>query len=641
MKHTQRRYRRSTLRAAVLLALCWLLAHPAHAVVLDNENRLTIALRDGTQVTLLGEASSTAQPSRNYYYLPVNLRLGKRPDGIPEFLFVKYTTEAGPAGVSGAVMHFLMEWGLTPDQQTEVADQLKTIDPNARLMGAVPMEPEATSGSFQIVSATLADTALASVVSSGKAPLIAGGKAAAGARLSKEGAQLMASNFERTRSIADLSIALNFGYSTLVPAARGSLTIDWSRMETERESLITGWKQTPAGSTTTEDCFLFFCTSSTRPNYTYSYEESYQQYKFLEEKKIVSVTFDELVSDERTAKIREAFFQYFLNTMSEPAEQDTAAPASDKEKDKSPDSKYGRKYAFKQTKFKSAVARRTQRFDLNYRMTVKWPFQLVGNLASWYDAVKDNTACVDTIILNDPFFETRDIRFVLDLDAKDIFGRINQVQAQVRKKRTPPERDFADQITLDESYLRDKGVSGALTYSRGTDPAADTYEYRVKWNLRGNIEYPSADPPWQKGTWEGITLGLPVVAHTIQFEADLADLKASDITRATAQIRYWQFGKEVEENIQLSPAAGQPVVSKTIFIDRTSPGYAYRLVINHKTEGKLALDWSPVVGDDYIYATIPTDVLVVAEVKAAAREAGRNAVSNILDKFKDVLGPTR
>ncbi len=86
---------RRIARAGILLGLCSLLARPANAVVLDNENRLTITLHDGTQITLLGEASSTAQPSRNYYYLPVNLRLGKRPDGVPEFLFVKYTTEAG------------------------------------------------------------------------------------------------------------------------------------------------------------------------------------------------------------------------------------------------------------------------------------------------------------------------------------------------------------------------------------------------------------------------------------------------------------------------------------------------------------------------------------------------------------------
>jgi hypothetical protein len=632
---------RRIARAGILLGLCSLLARPADAVVLDNENRLTIALHDGTQITLLGEASSTAQPSRNYYYLPVNLRLGKRPDGVPEFLFVKYTTEAGPAGVSGAVMHFLMEWGLTADQQKELGDALTALFPTAHLMGAVPMEPEASTSSFQIVSATLSDDKLGSVVSSGKAPLVAGGKAAAGAKLSKEGAQLMASNFERTRSIADLSIALNYGYSTLVPAARGSLTIDWSKMEQERESLITGWKQTPAGSTTTEDCFLFFCTTSTRPNYTYSYEESYQQYKFLEEKKIVSVSFDELVSDERVGKIREAFFQYFLNTMSEPADEDTAAPASDKEKDKSPESKYGRQYAFNRSLYKSALARKTQRFDLSYRMTVKWPFQLVGNLASWYDAVKDNKTCVDTIVLNDPFFQARDIRFVLDLDAKDIFDKINMVQAQVRKKRTAPEHDFVDHFDIDEKYLREKGVAGALTYARGSDPAADTYEYRIKWNLRGNIDYPSSDPPWEKGTWEGITLGLPVVAHAIQFEGDLAELKASDITRATAQIRYSQFGKELEENIQLSPASGQPLVSKTIFIDRGSRGYAYRLVINHKTEGKMALDWSPVVGDDYIYASIPPEVLAVAAVKAAAKEAARTVADNILDKFKDVLGPGR
>ena len=95
-----------------------------------------------------------------------------------------------------------------------------------------------------------------------------------------------------------------------------------------------------------------------------------------------------------------------------------------------------------------------------------------------------------------------------------------------------------------------------MTYSRASDPADGTYEYRIKWNLQGNIDYPSADPPWEKGSWEGITVGLPVVAHVIQFEGDLAELKTSDITRVTAQVRYWQFGKEKEENIQLSPSPG-------------------------------------------------------------------------------------
>ena len=93
-------------------------------------------------------------------------------------------------------------------------------------------------GSFQIISATMSDKGLAtSVMTSGKAPLVPGGRAAAASRLAPEGAQLLAATFEKTRSITDLSVALNYTYQTLMPAARGRVVIDWSRLETEFKQL--------------------------------------------------------------------------------------------------------------------------------------------------------------------------------------------------------------------------------------------------------------------------------------------------------------------------------------------------------------------------------------------------------------------
>ncbi len=86
-------------------------------------------------------------------------------------------------------------------------------------------------------------------------------------------------------------------------------------------------------------------------------------------------------------------------------------------------------------------------------------------------------------------------------------------------------------------------------------------------------------------------------------------MAANDITRVTVQIHYPQFGAEKEQNIHLSPAKAEALVAQKIFVDRGSKGYAYRLVINHKTEGKLALPWSAQVGDDYIYAAVPEDLL--------------------------------
>jgi hypothetical protein len=130
----------------------------------------------------------------------------------------------------------------------------------------------------------------------------------------------------------------------------------------------------------------------------------------------------------------------------------------------------------------------------------------------------------------------------------------------------------------------------------------------------------------------------------VEVEGDLDAMKASGITRVTVQLHYPRFGEEIEENIQLSTAKNEALVSKPILMDRGARGYAYRLVINHTKEGKLVLPWSAKVGDDYIYAAIPEDLLkdggspLLTEAKEAGKEAIDSAKEKVLDKFKDVLG---
>jgi hypothetical protein len=630
-------------RCFCALLLAGLVAAPAAAVVLDDTNRITVQLDDGTQVILLGEAIAlSTERSNRYYYLPVNLRLSKRPDGTPEFLFLKFTTDksAAQGGVGGGLMHFLMEWGLTPRQEEELRAKLKGR--KAELIGAVPLD-EAGEGSFQIVSATMSDKGMTtSLVTSGKAPLLPGGKAAAASRLSADGAQLLAATFDKTKSITDLSIALNYSYQTLTPAARGVVTVDWSKLIRERDSLTAEYKKTRTGTSTDGGCVLFACWLTSAGKYSYSYTEMRNQWKFLEEKKVIDIKFDEQIADERVAKIREAFFQFFLNKMAEPVKDEAPPPASEKEKEQSPDIKYGAKYTFKRDSQKYMSERRVETFTLNYRLAVKWPFQVVGNLASWYDGVKDNPKCVAAVNLNDPFFQHRNINFILDLDAKDMFDEaVNYVTVNVRKPRSTGV-PFEDRVTMDAKYVKEKGIAASVTYARGEDKNADAYEYQAQWSLKGGNVFP-ATPRWEKGSWEGVTLAPPVVPRKVEVEGDLDAMKASGISRVTVQIHYPRFGQEAEENIHISPAKNEPIVSQKIFIDRGARGYVYRLIVNHKTEGKLVLPWSARVGDDYIYATIPEELLKDGSaMKEEAKKTGEAAVDSakerVLDKFKELLG---
>ena len=631
------------IAAGLVLSVLLVPARPAGAVVLDDENTLTVQLQDGTQVKLYAEAGPSAGVrTHRFYYMPVGLRVASRPDGTPEFLFMKFTTEqaSGPGAVSGAVMHFLMEWGLTPAQEQELTAKLKQKYSDAELLGAVPLDVDG-EGSFQIVSATLSDKSLAgSLVTSGKAPLVPGGRAAAASRLGTEGAQLMAATFEKARSITDLSIALNYTYQTLMPAAKGRVTVDWSRLEREFKQLSAEYARRRTGTDTSS--FLGIPISSS-PTYSYSYAEARKQYEYLLEKDIIKLEFDEQLADERVAKIRDTFFQFFLNNLAQTVKDEAPPQPAEKEKEASPDIKYGNRYKFSQTAVKNAFSRRIQTFELTARLTVRRPFQLVGNLASWYDAVKSNPKCVAAVNLNDPFFQHRDINFIVDLDAKDIFEQaVNYVTVNVRKRRSSG-NPFADRVTIDSKYLKEKGVAATVTYARGDDTDPDTYEYQQQWSLRGGRVFPP-NPSWQKGSWQGVTLSPPIVPRTLEVEGDLAAMKSSDITRITVQVHYPQFGEEMEENIQLSPVKNEPLVSRRIFMDRDARGYVYRLVVNHAREGKLVLPWSAKVGDDYVYAAIPEDLLkaggspVLTEAKEAAKATADGAKEKVLDKFKDVLG---
>jgi hypothetical protein len=624
------------LRLVVLALLIAAICLPA-AAGMKYDGRKTVVLGDGTSVTLLESESSTkAKPQ--YYYLPTNIRLAKTDDGTPQFLFLKFTTEQRETegGISGGLMHFLMEYGLTAAQDQELEQIVQQDNENAEILGCAPVEPDGDTSTFQITSATLSDTGLTkSLVTSGKVPLVPGQRAAAAARLTANGAQLLAATFEDSSSITDVSLSFNLAYYTQLPAVEGTIHFNWSKLQQQSDSLRVDYEHTYKSKS-----FLWWTKTS---NHQYTYNESRNMFDFLMEKEIIVMNFKERLNDERTAKIRDAFFQMFLDSF---ADKDKANPEQlmqeddeDKKSDSDPkapavggDSYHLSKYSFAQSKQTSDRVW-YMKYSLPYRETIP----LTANLAEWYSGVRDNPKCVASINLNDPFFTHRDIKFVMDLDAKEIFDEaVNYCTVNVRKKRSSG-RNFQESITMDANYLKSNGVTGTVTYARGDDSNPDVYEYQAQWSLKGGNVYPKS-PSWQRGNWEGVTLTPPVRPLTIEFEGDIDEMKEKDITRCTAQIHYYQFGKEVETNIHVSPAKNEPLVSKKIFMDRDQKNYAYRLIFNTKEHGKLVGPWVGNVNDEYVYATIPDDLLTATSYQERAESMVTGKIEQILDKLLDKVG---
>ncbi len=648
------------LPALLVTALALALVAPAQAVLVDGDKRIDVTLSDGTTVTLyakyVSQIDGDSSDANKYYYLPPqnSLRLSERPDGTPKFLFVKYTTdkttEAG--GVQGGLMHLNMEWSLTPDQESELRNKVAGDPFNGELMGAIDLEQAGETGSFQIVSATLKDEGLTrSLVQSGNAPTIPGGEVAVATNLSPEGAQLFMSTVEDTNSIADLSVELAFAYKVMLPAAKGTVTFNWTRISNEGETIDKTWQQKKHGKTTATKVCIFGCFKLGSEKQTYAVEESdvRNSWQVAVDSGAVDFKFEagEAADAEYVAQVQEAMFQYFLNSMMKPAEDDPLGDdlgSDDGKKEEGEERnlpKRTRKYTYNYSRMKSALSLKTQTMDLDMRLPLRKTFQVVGNMAAWYDSVKDNPKCVTSTNLDDPFFKHREIRFIMDLDAKAIFeDMVNYVTVNVKKKRsggTP----FDDSLTIDADYMKENGIVASTTYARGEDRNSEVYQYQTQWSLRGGHLYPKK-PRWQKGSWEGVTLAAPIERWDVEIEGDLEQMQANDIARVTVEMHYPTFGEEKYSVVALSPRKQEPLVSVPIYVDSGARGFAYRLIIHHKKEGRMALPWESRIGDRYVYANIPEELLqeeseLKTVAKETARKMGKAGAEKVLDEFQELF----
>jgi hypothetical protein len=638
-----RQSRQSFMICIEVVALLMMTAN-AFAVVV-SEGRRTVTLGDGTSVQLLLNVDRpqltgkeldkvvNQQGGHKYYYLPPTgtVRLGRRPDGVPEFLLLKFTTEKreDQGGVNGAVMHFLMEYGLTPAQEEELRGKLRST--NDELLGAMQMLPDGEASTFLITSATLKDEGMTkSLVTSGKAPLLPGQKVAAAARLTGNGAQLLAATLESARSIADCSISFNLAYAVNTPAVNATAVFHSKKLQQERDRLRKSWDHTHR----TTGTFLWWETSGED---SYTYREMRDQWQFLQDEKVVEFQYAEqgTPNDDRVTKIREAVFQSFLDSFFKADKPSPEQMVQNQKEPAKPDDGpgiQGDHFRSSIYRVKSMTAIEDRYWNFAASLPMKETMQLTGNLASWYSGVRDNPACVTTVNLNDPFFTHRDIVFILDLDAKEIFDEaVNFVTINVRKNRASGV-PFADHKTIDAAYVKAKGVAATTTYSRAQDTNPEVYQYQAKWSLKGGNEFP-ANPTWKTGEWEGVTLSPPVRPLTIDLEGNLEELKEKGVTRVTAEIHFSQFGKEKTEKLDLSVAGGAAVVTKKFFRDRDVDDYAYRLIFNHKTAGKLVGEWQKNQTDGYIYAVLPEDALTEQAFKDRARGLATGAVEKILSKL--------
>lgn len=159
------------------------------AQVLNAGSEVVITLKDHSEVTLYQKANSFDETGEEYYYLPTHLQFGRSKNNDPEFSFLTYKDRKED---KGAILHFLVTWGLNKLQLNEADLKLKEIKgPKATLMGAVMPEAENYSEGFAIEgTSAIVNILNRSKTSIGSTTVMPHTKIAASFQLNKEDSEI-------------------------------------------------------------------------------------------------------------------------------------------------------------------------------------------------------------------------------------------------------------------------------------------------------------------------------------------------------------------------------------------------------------------------------------------------------------------
>lgn len=582
-----------------------------------------ITLSDQTVVRCYPAA--TAKPemtSKNWYYLPTAPHISKHPDGTPQFSMVRFVTDKSKkeGGADGAILHFMVEYGLSAAQKNEAQKLLNKDVKGAMLKGAVPLEVGSEGASFNVVSATLNDKGFTStLITSGKAPVMEGQKVAVAARLDQYGATLLAKSMENPTT--DISVVFDLQYVVKLPAYDVSVVINYGRyQELQNEYTHRRKKSTSTKRYWDPKIYNPFKIGKSKST-TITESEKEQMLDFLQETGAVTFNYvqhvpdadKEIVESGLHKLVLESFFD-MQNRLGTPSDEElTSDEESDEDKartdERRKEANKAKNYRYTTFMRKTITRQSTQTLSLKKVIARYEPHQMVGNIGTWYKKYKTNPKLFSEVNLDDPFFQRRELQFIIGNETYDIFNKmVNYATVKVRVARKSG-RPFLEEATFDRKYIEQNGQTISLTYAR-MDDDADTFDYIVQWSLRGGKLYP-VNPKWQKGDTMAVTLEAPIMPQRIEAETDLMQLDELSIARASVELRYARFGQLYVDQraLALSPGKGESLVETTIYHDRDKEKVEYRVIFHHKKMGKLASDQWHTVDGGYLYVT-PGELLI-------------------------------
>jgi len=523
---------KKVLILAILIAVG--ICRPADALVKMDEGRMTVK---GIQLL-----QDYADPT-SYYYVPTYPRVATNEDGTFQFLCLKYVDPAGKSG--GGLFHALVEFTLPGDIVADLEKELRKSVPDGKIVGPVPLmqaepaEGEDEPGSFEVVSAVLSDIGgfTRKVITSGKAPITPGSRAALAAILNPQGATLLWDSLSGPTS--DVSIAINAYYEAAVMSFDARITADVTTIYNHFSSLMNVQQD--------------YTRRQLRDITDDLYRKGNIKVEVLDRSKALDLKAGDLQAlvDTVTNKIIELMFDSKTGFSADPPREVAVEPGQIKGRQEkgwlaklftsSGDQKY---YTDNQYVMKKREDVRQNIFSvvLTKNSTVKVPVNTAGNIRGLYDEFKEDPRYFRIVNLADPAFEFRSVYFQVDGDYASSFqDSVNFVAVNFRKKFTD-NPEFTGTLRFSHENVKDGKLVQEISYPRLAEQDASwlDYEYQVMWSVRNRktISVPVDQQKWLSANDPAISLAPPLEKRMIEVDADRGTFNDVGVISANLVFEY-------------------------------------------------------------------------------------------------------
>ena len=537
-----------------------------------------------------------------WYYLPTVPHVARNAEGLPEVMVVKFVDPNSKT--SGGLFHMLITLDLPAEELARLKKKMKKEIPGGTLLGPVPLR-QGSDSSFSIVSATLNDKGFTrQVISSGRAPVTPGSKAAVAASLSPEGATLLWESLMHPTS--DVSIALHAYYEAKIPAYRAKITADISTVYDHFSKILNRQKE--------------YTKRELRDIYDEMVRTGVIKIEILDRlpEKSANQAMQRL-TEMASEKLTKIIFDTKTGFTALPKKEQAVTKGQIKGRQQRGwitklFKGTGNQEYFTDNQFvlkkRTDINRGIFSINLTKNSVVKVPFDTAGNISGLYEIYKSNPSIFRVVNLADPAFQKRELFFRLDGDYTDAFEKIlNFGSVSVKKSYKDGNHSVATgELLFTREDIRKGKFSKSWKYARLGEPSDSwlRYEYSVTWSVKGNRKIRQPDKPgeWIASTDPIVTIAPPLERFELQIDADRTYFDEVGVKTGLVMARYKLFGKEKREKIALLKHSDADSLSSVVLFH--DPGTPIEYKINWYFFGGKASrsEWQP-LEEEYLMLTPP------------------------------------